>query len=150
MHSDEHWMREAITAAKEAEGKTGSNPAVGCVLVRDDQLLVRGWTHPPGQAHAEAHAIQQAQALGIDLCQVTLYCTLEPCAFVGRTPACAVTISEVGIPRVVIGVRDPHPRVNGAGIQLLRKAGVEVVEGVCVAEVTVSLQAWLRQFAEKR
>jgi diaminohydroxyphosphoribosylaminopyrimidine deaminase/5-amino-6-(5-phosphoribosylamino)uracil reductase len=146
MKPHEHWMREAIKAAEQAQGKTGDNPAVGCVLVAEDQALVRGWTHPPGGDHAEAHAIRQARVQGIDLERVTLYCTLEPCAFVGRTPACALTIRDAGIPRVVIGVRDPHPRVNGAGVQILREAGIEVLEGVCAPDVTVSLQDWLHQF----
>tara|TARA_A100001015_G_scaffold234840_1_gene266454 strand:+ start:227 stop:553 length:327 start_codon:yes stop_codon:yes gene_type:complete len=79
---------------------------------------------------------------------LTLYCTLEPCSFVGRTPACATTISQVGIRHVVIGIRDPHPKVNGAGLSIMRSAGVEVVEGLCVEEICESLQDWLRSFGE--
>ncbi len=145
---NEYWMQQAIKLGETVRGKTGNNPHVGCVLVEKDQLLVEGWTHPPGQDHAEAHAIRQAQELGLDFSGLTLYCTLEPCSFVGRTPACATTISQVGIRHVVIGIRDPHPRVNGAGLSIMRSAGVEVVEGLCVEEICESLQYWLRSFGE--
>ncbi|MEC8259476.1 MAG: bifunctional diaminohydroxyphosphoribosylaminopyrimidine deaminase/5-amino-6-(5-phosphoribosylamino)uracil reductase RibD [SAR324 cluster bacterium] len=145
---DEHWMRQAIQIGETVRGKTGDNPHVGCVLVEKNQLLVKGWTHPPWQHHAEAHAIHQAQELGLDFSKLTLYCTLEPCAFVGRTPACAKTISEVCIRHVVVGIRDPHPRVDGAGILIMRNAGVEVKEGLCVDEIRESLRDWLRRFEE--
>jgi len=73
----------------------------------------------------------------------TLYSTLEPCSFHGRTPACAKSISERGVARVVIGMHDPHPRVNGEGIRILQRAGVEVIEGVCEAEVRRQLGLWV-------
>jgi diaminohydroxyphosphoribosylaminopyrimidine deaminase/5-amino-6-(5-phosphoribosylamino)uracil reductase len=145
---NEYWMLKAIQLGEAVRGKTGDNPHVGCVLVEKDQLLVKGWTHPPGQDHAEAHAIRQAQELGLDFSRLTLYCTLEPCSFVGRTPACATTISKVGIRHVVIGIRDPHPRVNGAGLLLMRSAGVEVEEGFCVEEICECLQDWMKRFEE--
>jgi diaminohydroxyphosphoribosylaminopyrimidine deaminase/5-amino-6-(5-phosphoribosylamino)uracil reductase len=84
----------------------------------------------------------------LDFSKLTLYCTLEPCSFIGRTPACAETISEVGIRHVVVGIKDPHPRVNGAGISIMRNAGVEVKEGLCVDEIRKSLGDWLRRFEE--
>ena len=86
--------------------------------------------------------------LGLDFSKLTLYCTLEPCSFIGQTPACAETISEVGIRRVVVGIRDPHSRVNGAGISIMRNAGVEVKEGLFVDEIRESLRDWLRRFEE--
>jgi diaminohydroxyphosphoribosylaminopyrimidine deaminase/5-amino-6-(5-phosphoribosylamino)uracil reductase len=73
----------------------------------------------------------------------TLYSTLEPCSFHGRTPACSRSIAERGIARVVIGMRDPHPRVDGEGIRILREAGVEVIEGVCEPEVRRQLGLWV-------
>jgi len=73
----------------------------------------------------------------------TLYSTLEPCSFHGRTPACSRSIAERGIARVVIGMRDPHPRVNGAGTLILRHAGVEVIEGVCETDVRRQLGLWV-------
>lgn len=144
--SNEIWMRRALALGEQVRGQTGDNPHVGCVLVHQEKIVVEGWTHPPGQEHAEAHALRQAQQLGLDCSQLTLYCTLEPCSFVGRTPACAESIQAAGISKVVMGLRDPHPRVNGKGVQILQKAGIEVVEGVCAEEIRISLQDWLAQF----
>ncbi len=139
-------MRVAMEQAEQARGLTGDNPWVGCVIVREGTLLASGHTHAPGEDHAEASAIRQAQEQNLPLEGATLYCTLEPCAFVGRTPACAETIAASGISRVVLGIRDPHPRVNGAGVAILEDAGVEVVEGVLAEPVRQQLQAWLQQF----
>jgi pyrimidine deaminase RibD-like protein len=142
----EYWMQQAIQLGEQVRGQTGDNPHVGCVLVEMDQIFVKGWTHPPGQHHAEAHAIHQAQERGMDFSRLTLYCTLEPCSFVGRTPSCARTICDVGIREVVVGIKDPDPRVKGAGILMMRNAGVNVEEGVCVEEIRESLRDWLRGF----
>lgn len=73
-----------------------------------------------------------------------MYSTLEPCSFHGRTPACAHAIVERGIRRVVVGVRDPNPRVDGEGLRILRAAGLEVIEGVCEEEVRLQLRDWVR------
>ena len=137
------WMRLAIAEAELARGNTGDNPWVGCVIVNaGGELLGRGYTLGPGEDHAEVAAARDAQARGHSVVGATLYSTLEPCSFHGRTPACSVSIAERGIARVVIGMRDPHPRVNGAGIGILRAAGVEVIEGVCEAEVRRQLGRW--------
>ncbi|HUU32830.1 MAG TPA: bifunctional diaminohydroxyphosphoribosylaminopyrimidine deaminase/5-amino-6-(5-phosphoribosylamino)uracil reductase RibD [Vicinamibacterales bacterium] len=136
-------MRLAIAEAELARGNTGDNPWVGCVIVNaGGELLGRGYTLGPGEDHAEVAAARDAQARGHSVVGATLYSTLEPCSFHGRTPACSVSIAERGIARVVIGMRDPHPRVNGAGIGILRAAGVEVIEGVCEAEVRRQLGRW--------
>jgi len=144
--SDEHskWMRLAIAQADLARGNTGDNPWVGCVIVdgRGDVLGV-GHTLGPGEAHAEVAAALDAQARGHSVIGATLYSTLEPCSFHGRTPACAVSIASRGIGTVVTGMRDPHPRVNGAGVGILRSAGVHVIEGVCEAEVMRQLGHWV-------
>jgi len=138
------WMRLAIDEAERARGGTGDNPWVGCVIVGPQgELLGRGHTQGPGEDHAEIDAARDAHARGRSVVGATLYSTLEPCAFHGRTPACARSIAERGITRVVIGMRDPHPRVNGAGTRILRDAGVEVVEGVCEADVRRQLGPWV-------
>ena len=140
----ERWMRLAIEEAELARGTTGDNPWVGCAIVSPDgRLLGRGHTLGPGEDHAEIAAARDAQARGQGVVGATLYSTLEPCSFHGRTPACSRSIAERGIARVVIGMRDPHPRVNGAGIVILREAGVEVIEGVCEAEVRRQLGPWV-------
>ncbi len=137
-------MRLAMDEGDLARGTTGDNPWVGCVIVgADDELLGRGHTLGPGEDHAEIAAARDAQARGHDVVGATLYSTLEPCSFHGRTPACSRSIAERGIGRVVIGMRDPHPRVDGEGIAILRGAGVEVLEGVCEAAVRRQLGSWV-------
>ena len=139
----ERWMRLAIEEAERARGTTGDNPWVGCAIVSPGgELLGRGHTLGPGEDHAEIAAARDGHARGLSVVGATLYSTLEPCAFHGRTPACSRSIAERGIARVVIGMRDPHPRVNGAGTLILRNANVEVIEGVCEAEVRRQLGLW--------
>jgi diaminohydroxyphosphoribosylaminopyrimidine deaminase/5-amino-6-(5-phosphoribosylamino)uracil reductase len=143
-HEHEPWMRLAIEEAELARGATGDNPWVGCAIVSPDgELVGRGHTLGPGEDHAEIAAARDAQARGHVVAGATLYSTLEPCSFHGRTAACSKSIAERGIARVVIGMHDPHPRVNGAGTLILRNAGVEVIEGVCEAEVRRQLGPWV-------
>lgn len=138
------WMRLAISEAELARGSTGDNPWVGCVIVsQQGSLLGRGHTLGPGEDHAEIAAARDAHARGLDVVGATLYSTLEPCSFHGRTPACSESIARRGLARVVIGMRDPHPRVDGAGVAILRRAGVEVIEGVCESEVRRQLGPWV-------
>jgi diaminohydroxyphosphoribosylaminopyrimidine deaminase/5-amino-6-(5-phosphoribosylamino)uracil reductase len=140
----DHWMRLAIEEGDLARGTTGDNPWVGCVIVSaDGELLGRGHTQGPGEHHAEIAAAAEAHAHGRSVVGATLYSTLEPCSFHGRTPACSRSIAARGIARVVIGMRDPNPRVDGEGISILREAGVQVVEGVCEGEIRRQLGIWV-------
>ncbi len=137
-------MRLAMAEAERARGTTGDNPWVGCTIVSPGgDLLGRGHTLGPGEDHAEIAAARDAQAAGHSIVGATLYSTLESCAFHGRTPACAVSIVARGIARVVIGMRDPHPRVNGAGVAILHRGRVEVVEGICEADIRRQLGPWV-------
>lgn len=137
-------MRAAIEEAESARGTTGDNPWVGCVIVSAcGELLGRGHTQGPGEDHAEIAAARDAEARGLSVVGATLYSTLEPCSFHGRTPACARSIASRGIARVVIGMHDPHPRVDGLGARILREAGVDVIESVCEADVRRQLGAWV-------
>jgi diaminohydroxyphosphoribosylaminopyrimidine deaminase/5-amino-6-(5-phosphoribosylamino)uracil reductase len=137
-------MHLAIEEGELARGSTGNNPWVGCVIVGSQhELLGRGHTLGPGEDHAEIAAARAARERGLAIVGATLYSTLEPCSFHGRTPACASSIAARGVARVVIGMRDPHPRVNGEGIRMLRAAGVEVIEGVCEADVRRQLGSWV-------
>ncbi|MGC4093273.1 MAG: bifunctional diaminohydroxyphosphoribosylaminopyrimidine deaminase/5-amino-6-(5-phosphoribosylamino)uracil reductase RibD [Polyangiaceae bacterium] len=141
-HGD--WMRMAMQEAELARGSTGDNPWVGCVIVSaQGELLGQGHTLGPGEDHAEISAARDAQARGHSVVGATIYSTLEPCSFHGRTPACAHSIAQRGISRAVLGMRDPHPNVDGRGIQILREAGVEVVEGVCEDEIRRQLGTWV-------
>jgi diaminohydroxyphosphoribosylaminopyrimidine deaminase / 5-amino-6-(5-phosphoribosylamino)uracil reductase len=143
-HEHESWMRLAIKEGELARGTTGDNPWVGCVIVNArGELVGRGHTLGPGEDHAEIAAARDAQMGGYSVVGATLYSTLEPCSFHGRTPACSRAIAERGIARVVLGMRDPHPRVDGEGVRILRDAGIEVLEGVCEAEVRRQLGLWV-------
>ncbi len=137
-------MLLAVAQAELARGTTGDNPWVGCVIVdAGGELLGAGYTRGPGEHHAEISAAESAAQSGRSIVGATLYSTLEPCSFHGRTPACAHAIAARGIAEVVIAIRDPHPRVDGEGIAILRRAGVKVTEGICEAEVRRQLAPWI-------
>jgi len=119
-------MRRALALARRGVGTTHPNPRVGAIVVRDGRQVGAGWHERPGMPHAEVLALQQAQAAARG---ATLYVTLEPCAAHGRTPPCTEAILKAGIRRVVIGCRDPNPKMAG-GADRLRDAGLEVVLGV--------------------
>ncbi len=142
-------MRRAIALGQRARGTTGDNPAVGAVLVREGGVVGEGHTQPPSEPHAEVMALRDAQARGESVAGATLYTTVEPCCFHGRTPACTGAILGRGITRVVVGIRDPHPRVDGQGIAELRAAGIRVTEGVLADEVRTALSPWLSRFPQR-
>ncbi|WP_435259861.1 bifunctional diaminohydroxyphosphoribosylaminopyrimidine deaminase/5-amino-6-(5-phosphoribosylamino)uracil reductase RibD [Thioclava sp. FR2] len=119
-------MSHALALAARGLGRTWPNPAVGCVLVRNDRIIGRGWTQPGGRPHAERHALDQAG----DAQGATAYVTLEPCAHHGKTPPCAEALIASGISRVVTALTDPDPRVAGKGHAILRAAGLEVTENI--------------------
>jgi len=120
-------MRRCVELARRAAGRTAPNPMVGAVLVRGDEALAEGWHEVVGGSHAEPAALARAPA---DVSCATLYVNLEPCCFHGRTPPCTDAVLAAGVRRVVVGMVDPCPRVAGEGIEILRRAGVEVVVGV--------------------
>jgi diaminohydroxyphosphoribosylaminopyrimidine deaminase / 5-amino-6-(5-phosphoribosylamino)uracil reductase len=120
---DEQYLEEAFTLAERGHGGTHPNPLVGAVLVRDGEVVGRGWHLAPGQPHAEANALAEA---GESARGATLYCTLEPCSHHGKTPPCADALVAAGISRAVIALGDPNPMVNGRGLRKLREGGVQV------------------------
>lgn len=136
-------MHAAIAEADRARGTTGDNPWVGSVLVVGGEIIARGHTQGPGEDHAEIVALAVARKTGIDLRGAVLYSTLEPCSFHGRTPSCAAVIARCGLPRLVTGIRDPNPRVDGAGIAIVREAGTSVVEDVCAEAIRRQLGSWI-------
>ena len=123
MSGGAQYMERALALARGAIGNTSPNPAVGAVLVKNGVIVGEGATLPPGQAHAEAVALQLA---GDSARGSTLYVTLEPCCNFGRTPPCARAIIDAGIKEVHVAARDPNPKVNGKGISQLLGAGVAV------------------------
>ncbi|WP_144735561.1 bifunctional diaminohydroxyphosphoribosylaminopyrimidine deaminase/5-amino-6-(5-phosphoribosylamino)uracil reductase RibD [Acinetobacter oleivorans] len=128
LKQDQYWMQQAIELAKRGLYSTKPNPNVGCVIVKDDQLIGEGFHPKAGQPHAEVFALRQAaeQAQG-----ATAYVTLEPCAHYGRTPPCAEALVKAQVKRVVVACPDPNPLVAGKGVQILKNAGIEVEVGIC-------------------
>ena len=137
---ESEFMREALAGGRKALPRCLPNPPVGCVLVRDRQIIARGHTQPPGQDYAEAMALREVEG---DLRDIIAYVTLEPCSFHGRTPSCAETLIERGIRRVVVAIVDPDPRNNGAGIRRLRDSGVVVTVGLLDALARKNLDPYL-------
>lgn len=131
MTSHEFFMAEAFREAERGMFTARPNPRVGCVLVKDNQIISRGFHLQTGTGHAEANAIKNADC---DLAGATAYVTLEPCSFFGRTPSCAHALIDQGIGRVIYAGADPHPGNRGVGLDKLRAAGIEVIGPVMEAE----------------
>jgi len=123
----EQFMQIALDLARKALGRTTPNPPVGAVIVRDGQVVGRGFHPKAGEPHAEVFALRDAadQARGADA-----YVTLEPCSHHGRTPPCCEALIAAGVSRVFVGLIDPNPQVSGQGVERLRAAGVDVEVGV--------------------
>lgn len=122
----EKLMARAISLAVKGMGYTSPNPVVGCLIVKNDKIIASDYHHKAGQPHAEILALNKA---GKAAKGAVLYVTLEPCCLHGRTPPCTKAIIQAGIKKIVIGIPDPNPDVNGRGIKKLEKAGIEVVTG---------------------
>lgn len=131
MNDDVAWMARALRLAERGLYTTDPNPRVGCVLVKDGEVIGEGWHARAGEPHAEVHAIREAgeRARG-----ATAYVTLEPCNHHGRTPPCSEALVAAGVARVVAAMEDPNPRVAGSGLARLREAGIEVRENVLAAQ----------------
>lgn len=128
---DARYMARALELARRGLYSTHPNPRVGCVLVRDGQVVGEGWHVRAGEPHAEVHALRQAgdRARG-----ATAYVTLEPCSHHGRTPPCAEALVDAGVARVVAAMQDPNPQVSGRGLLRLAEAGIAVHSGVLERE----------------
>lgn len=138
-------MRAALALARRSLGRTGPNPAVGCVIAKDGAIVGRGRTRDGGRPHAEADALAQA---GEAARGATVYVTLEPCSHFGKSPPCADALVEAGVAKVVSALEDPFPEVNGRGHARLRSAGiaVEVGEGAAeAAEINAGFLLRVRQ-----
>ncbi|KKW79360.1 5-amino-6-(5-phosphoribosylamino)uracil reductase [Acinetobacter sp. AG1] len=129
LSQDQYWMQQAIELARLGQYSTKPNPNVGCVIVKDGQLIGEGYHPKAGQPHAEVFALRQA---GEHAKGATAYVTLEPCAHYGRTPPCAEALVKAQVKKVVVACSDPNPLVAGKGVQILQAAGIEVETGLCV------------------
>jgi len=135
MDNHELYMRRCLQLALLGAGNTAPNPMVGAVLVHGGRIIGEGYHQKCGQAHAEVNCINSVAEEDKHLVRKsTIYVSLEPCAHFGKTPPCADLIIQQGIPKVVVGCRDPFEAVNGKGIEKLQNAGVEVIAGVLMQE----------------
>ncbi len=132
--ADAAWMARALQLAVNGLYTTGVNPRVGCVLVKDDQIIGEGWHERAGEGHAEVMALRDAAARGHSAQGATAYVTLEPCAHHGKTPPCAEALIKAGVTRVVAAMEDPNPFVAGKGFALLQAAGIAVAAPLMAAE----------------
>jgi diaminohydroxyphosphoribosylaminopyrimidine deaminase/5-amino-6-(5-phosphoribosylamino)uracil reductase len=141
------WMARALELAERGLYTTDPNPRVGCVLVRDGQVVGEGWHARAGEPHAEVMALRAAagRARG-----AIAYVTLEPCSHTGRTPPCADALIAAGIAHVVCAAVDPNPKVAGGGIKRLEAAGIEVKAGVLADEARVLNIGFFSRFERGR
>lgn len=128
---DEFWMARALELARRGRFTTSPNPNVGCVIVRDGEMVGEGYHLRAGEPHAEVHALRMAgeRARG-----ATAYVTLEPCSHHGRTPPCADALIAAGVARVVAAMQDPNPQVAGRGLHRLQQAGITVSHGLMMQD----------------
>jgi len=125
--TSEYFMQLALKEARKGFGRTSPNPCVGAVIVKDNEVIATGYHKKAGTPHAEIHALQKAGERAVN---ADMYVTLEPCNHHGRTAPCSHAVACSGIKRVVVGMRDPNPLVDGSGVDYLQESGVEVVCGV--------------------
>ncbi|WP_439849982.1 bifunctional diaminohydroxyphosphoribosylaminopyrimidine deaminase/5-amino-6-(5-phosphoribosylamino)uracil reductase RibD [Pseudomonas syringae] len=144
---DVHYMARALELARKGLYSTHPNPRVGCVIVRDGQIVGEGWHARAGEPHAEVHALRQAGELARG---ATAYVTLEPCSHQGRTPPCADALVEAGLARVVAAMQDPNPEVSGRGLLRLMNAGIGVQCGVLESEARALNKGFLKRMETGR
>jgi len=144
---DIKWMVQALELAQKAWGMTAPNPMVGCVVVKSNTLVGRGYHHKAGEAHAEVNALRDAGDAARD---AVAYVTLEPCSTTGRTGPCTQSLIDAGISRVVIGSLDPNPDHAGRGVAILEDAGIEVSIGVLEDRCLELNEAFFKWISEKK
>jgi len=147
MDTHQKWMQKVLELAEKGRGYTSPNPVVGAIILRDSKVIGQGYHSRFGAAHAEIEAIKDA---GEDLTGTTLYVNLEPCCYHGKTPPCVEAIIQAGISKVVVGMIDPNPRVNGKGIGRLRAAGVEVELGILEEQCREANRGFMRLIESQR
>lgn len=145
--TDEAFMREAIALSLTNVGRTGSNPSVGCLVVKNGKVVGRGVTAPGGRPHAEPQALAEA---GDEARGATAYVTLEPCSHHGKTPPCANAMVAAGVARVVVAVADPDPRVSGQGLKVLADADIEVTIGILQKDARRAMGGYLTRQTKGR
>lgn len=141
-YSDEFYMARALELARRGRFTTAPNPNVGCVIVRDGEIVGEGYHQKAGEPHAEVHALRMA---GDKARGATAYVTLEPCSHHGRTPPCADALVAAGVARVVAAMQDPNPQVAGRGLHRLQQAGIAVHHGVLMDQAEKINRGFLKR-----
>lgn len=147
---DLFFMQAALDQAKRGLFTTTPNPRVGCVFVKDGQIIASGFHTQAGQAHAEVNAIENAKQQGVPLEGSTAYVTLEPCSHQGRTGPCAQALIPTGVKRVVVGTLDPNPLVAGKGMAILEAAGIQTEVGILEDECLWLNRGFFKRMTENR
>lgn len=144
---EEKYMRRAIDLARKGEGRVNPNPLVGAVIVKNGEIIGEGYHKVYGGDHAEVEALKNTRE---DPSGGEIYVNLEPCSHYGKTPPCAKKIVEAGIGKVYIGMEDPNPRVAGRGIEILRRAGIQVELGILEEEARLLNEVFIHYMEEKK
>jgi diaminohydroxyphosphoribosylaminopyrimidine deaminase/5-amino-6-(5-phosphoribosylamino)uracil reductase len=126
--ADEKYMQMALRLARRGIGSVEPNPAVGCIIVKNGKIIGKGWHRKFGGPHAEINALKSCKQSPVG---ATMYITLEPCCYFGKTPPCTKAIVKSGIRKIVAATEDPTKKVNGKGLKILKNAGIEVKTDVC-------------------
>ena len=141
-----NYIKQAIQLAKKGIGFVNPNPLVGAIIVKNGKIISEGYHQKFGEAHAEINAINSAKE---SLEGATMYVTLEPCSHYGKTPPCAIAITQTKITKVVIGMLDPNPLVAGRGVKILKENNIEVEVGFCKDELIELNEIFLHYIANK-
>ncbi|MBT3641448.1 MAG: bifunctional diaminohydroxyphosphoribosylaminopyrimidine deaminase/5-amino-6-(5-phosphoribosylamino)uracil reductase RibD [Euryarchaeota archaeon] len=150
MNNDEEFMQYAINIANKGKFRVMPNPLVGCVLVKNKEVIAEGWHDHIGGLHAEQMAIADAEARGVSLQGATAYITLEPCNHFGRTPPCTESLLWAGIKKVVIGALDPNPTVRGGGLEVLQNEGFDFKTGILKEACEEQMEAFMHWCKNRR
>ena len=150
MNNDEEFMQYAINIANKGKFRVMPNPLVGCVLVKNKEVIAEGWHDHIGGLHAEQMAIADAEARGVSLQGATAYITLEPCNHFGRTPPCTESLLWAGIKKVVIGALDPNPTVRGGGLEVLQNEGFDFKSGILKEACEEQMEAFMHWCRNRR
>lgn len=145
-NKDEHYMEIALELASKGEGFVNPNPQVGALVVKEGNIVGRGYHKFYGGPHAEVYALKEA---GDKAAGGQIYVTLEPCSHYGKTPPCVEAIVRAGIKKVVVALKDPNPLVSGRGIEFLRNKGIEVVTGVLEKEALNINEIFIKYISDK-
>lgn len=147
--NDIFYMKRALELAKLGEGMVNPNPLVGCVIVKNGEIIGEGYHEVFGGLHAERNALKNCQNRGNSSKNAVMYVTLEPCCHTGKTPPCTEAILEYGIQKVIVGCLDSHEKVAGKGVDILRFHGIQVEVGI-LEEECVEINKVFFHFIEKR